>query len=277
MVPIALRLILGADTPFLECSCPRLDEDLPVNAGRGLDYPCRMTAAPGVASDCEALNALLSERPRRRLKTGSRLFHEGEPATEAFFIFDGLVKLTGNAEDGTEIVLEFRGPGALVGERSVVDGGPRMTSGVAATPTSVTSVPRDQLMDCIRRDADLALTMLSTFARRLRSTVGHMLDLRVGDTASLVATRLMQLVRDPTFDSIRTDRAGTVEIEMPMTQEELASWAGVSLRSTTNVLQQLRDESLISTSRYRLKIRDPAELAKRCATPTSPSVALPER
>lgn len=229
-----------------------------------------MTVAPHGASDSETLTILLSERPRRRFETGSRLFHEGEPPVEAYFIDRGLVKLVKTAEDGTESLLEFRGPGAFVGERSVVDGLPRMTSGVAAVPTSVAPVPREQLVACIQRDPDLALTMLITFAGCVRGAVQHLLDLRVGNAVSLVATRLTQLARDPTFESIRVDRGGTIEIEMPMTQQELASWAGVSHRSATNVLQQLRDERLISTSRHHLEIRDPTELAKRCLTTTSP-------
>jgi CRP/FNR family cyclic AMP-dependent transcriptional regulator len=225
-----------------------------------------MTVAPDGAADSETLTVLLSERPRRHLETGSRLFHEGEPPVEAFFIDRGLVKLVKTAENGTESLLEFRGPGAFVGERSVVDGLPRMTSGVAATPASVTPLPRDRLMACIQRDTDLALTMLTTFAARVRSAFEHVLDLRAGNATSLVATRLMQLVQDPTFESIRVDRGSDIEIEMPMTQQELASWAGVSHRSATNVLQQLREERLISTSRNHLEIRDPAELARRCVT-----------
>jgi CRP/FNR family cyclic AMP-dependent transcriptional regulator len=229
-----------------------------------------MTATLPEAYGGEALMTLLSERPRRRFETGSRLFHEGEPPIEAFFVFDGLVKLVKTAEDGTESLLEFRGPGAFVGERSVVDGLPRMTSGVAATHTSVAPIPRDQLMTCIRRDADLALTMLTTLAGRVRNAVEHVLDLRAGNAASLVATRLMQLVRDPTFDSIRTERDDTIEIDMPMTQAELASWAGISHRSAANVLQQFRDDSIISTSRFQLEIRDPTELSKRCISTTPP-------
>ena len=100
-----------------------------------------MTVASERGPNNATLFALVSERPRRRFETGSRLFHEGEPPVEAFFIFDGLVKLVKTAEDGTESLLEFRGPGAFVGERSVVDGLPRMTSGVAATHTSVAPIP----------------------------------------------------------------------------------------------------------------------------------------
>jgi CRP-like cAMP-binding protein len=66
------------------------------------------------------------------------------------------------------------------------------------------------------------------------------------------------------------DRGATIEIEMPMTQQELASWAGVSHRSATSVLQQLRVDGVISTSRHHLEVRDPRELAKRCVATTSP-------
>jgi CRP-like cAMP-binding protein len=229
-----------------------------------------MRVATFGASGSVTLTTLLSERPRRRFETGSRLFHEGDAPVEAFFIDRGLVKLVKTAQDGTESLLEFRGTGTFVGERSVIDGLPRMTSGVAAIPTSAAPVPRDQLVACIRRDPDLALIMLTTFAGCVREAVGHLLDLRVGTATSLVATRLVQLARDPTFESIRVDRGATIEIEMPMTQQELASWAGVSHRSATSILQQLRVDGVISTSRHHLEVRDPMELAKRCIATTSP-------
>lgn len=229
-----------------------------------------MTVAREGAADSETLTILLSQRPRRRFETGSRLFHEGEPPVEAFFILDGLVKLVKTAEGGTESLLEFRGPGEFVGERSVVDGWPRMATGVAALPALVAPIPRDQLITCIRRDAELALTVLATLAARVRHAVDHVLDLRAGNAATLVATRLMQLVRDPTFESIRTERGATIEIHMPMTQAELASWAGISHRSAANVLQQFRDDGIISTSRFQLEVRDPTELSKRCVSTTPP-------
>ena len=223
-----------------------------------------MTVAPDGASDNEPFNALLSDRPRRLFQIGHRLFHEGEPPVQAFFMHSGLVKLVKTAEDGTETVIEFRGPGAVIGERSALDRLPQMTSAVAAVRTSVTPVSRDQLIAHIRGDAELALTMLTTFAGVVRRAVGHLLDLSVGDAESLVATRLMELADDAVFESIRVDRGGTIDIEMPMSQRELASWAGVSHRSATNVLRHLRDENLISTSRHHLEIRDPLALAKRC-------------
>lgn len=227
-----------------------------------------MTVAHNRLADSETLITELSERPRRHVPPGGRLFHEGEPPVEAFFIHDGLVKLVKTAKDGTECVLEFRAAGWFVGECSVVLGVPQMTSGVAATPLAVTSIPREQLLAWIRRDADLASTMLTTFARSVRNAVDHVVGLRAADAASLVTTRLTELVLDPAFGSLRVDRDGAVDIEMPMTQEELASWAGVSHRSVANVLQQLRADDLIATSRHHLVVRDPAELAKRCAKMT---------
>lgn len=230
-----------------------------------------MTGAPTGAPDGEFLTNLLSDRPRRKLERGARLYHEGDSPSEAFFVHSGLVKLVITADDGTEALVEFRGTGDFVGERSAVDGLPRTSSAVAAIDTSVTSVPRDDFISHIRHDADLALTMLTGFSVLVRTHVWHILDLTVGDAVTLVAGRLMQLVRDPIFDSLREDRNGTIVIEMPFSQQELASWAGVSHRSATGVLEQLREDRLISTSRLHLEIHDPATLADRCAPRPSPA------
>ncbi len=232
-----------------------------------------MTGAPTWGPDGESLTSLLSERPRRQLDRGARLFHEGDAPSDAYVVHSGLVKLVMTADDGTEAVIEFRGPDDLVGERFADDRLPRTSSAIAAIDTSVSAVQQGEFIAHLRHDADLALTMLSRLARTARTNARHMLDLTVGDAVNLVATRVMQLARDPIFAPVREDRSGTIVIEMPLSQQELASWAGVSHRSATGVLEQLREEGLISTSRLHLEIHDPAALATRCVTRPSAAAA----
>jgi CRP/FNR family cyclic AMP-dependent transcriptional regulator len=234
-----------------------------------------MTGAPTGVPTFESLTSLLSDRPRRRFARGARLYHEGDPPTHAFFVHDGLVKVVKTSDDGAEAVVEFRGSGDFVGERSVIDGLPRTTTAIAARDVSVTSVPSADFAWHLRHDADLAMTMVTSLANVVRHNIEHLLDLTVGDAVALVAVRLMQLVQDPIFDSIREDRNGTIAIEMPLSQHELASWAGVSHRSATAALGHLREQGHISTSRLHIEVRDPSALAEHGATRPLPAASTP--
>lgn len=214
----------------------------------------------------EALAVLLSEQPRRRVTRGETLFNEGTPAVEAYFLHTGIVKLVKTAGDGFQALVALNGPGGFVGAHSTIDGLPRLTRAVAVTDMSVTAVTHDRLVALIRDHPDLALELLARFSRQLRIAMHQLLELAAGDAVALVARRLVQLVSDPMFDPIRSVRHGTTVIEMPMSQQELASWAGISHRSLTGALRHLRNDGLISTSRLHLEVHDTTALADRCTT-----------
>lgn len=221
-----------------------------------------MTGAPTRGAGVDSLTSLLSDRPRRTFSRGARLYREGESPTCAFIVHAGLVKMVKTTRDGTEALVDFRGPASFVGEHSAIDGMPRTTTAIAATDSSATRVPRADFVRHIRQDAEFAMTVVSSLSDVVRTNIGHTLDLMVGDAVALVAARLLQLAHDPIFEAVRDRRDGTIVIEMPLSQRELASWSGVSQRSATGALGYFRDRGAISTSRLHIEVRDPAALAE---------------
>jgi CRP/FNR family cyclic AMP-dependent transcriptional regulator len=67
-----------------------------------------------------------------------------------------------------------------------------------------------------------------------------------------VASRLVELTER--FGAERAD--GSLEVGLPINQEELASWSASSRESTARALRTLRELGLIETSRLRLIVRD---------------------
>lgn len=81
------------------------------------------------------------ERPElRRLPTGGLLTRQGEPGTELFLLLDGVVVVEVDGQSLAEL-----GPGSIVGERAVLEGGVRTASLRATTPLRVAVVRADQL------------------------------------------------------------------------------------------------------------------------------------
>src|ERR1700722_1184368 len=56
------------------------------------------------------------------------LFHAGDPCDGCYRVVDGLLKVTAAAPSRRERILAILGPGALVGELSLIDEAPRSAS-----------------------------------------------------------------------------------------------------------------------------------------------------
>ncbi|HZK52420.1 MAG TPA: cyclic nucleotide-binding domain-containing protein, partial [Actinomycetota bacterium] len=73
---------------------------------------------------------------RKRLATGDVLFHQGDEGTDLFLVLDGVASV----EVDGKIVAEI-GPGAVMGERAVIEGGRRTATVRAITPLRGVVVP----------------------------------------------------------------------------------------------------------------------------------------
>lgn len=216
------------------------------------------------AMDPQTESELLSEAAERHLPRHSWLFHEGEWTDDVYLVVSGLIKLLKTAADGSEAVLSIRGAGDVVGELSAIDARPRLVSAMTVTDTSVISIGRARLLAVMRQRPDLAHALLAGLTGQLRSVALHTIALASGDASVLVARRIYQLASDPVFAPIRSDGLGLLVIAMPVSQRELATWAGVSHRSVAGVLGQLRDDDIITTSRLQLQVLDLGRL-RTCA------------
>jgi hypothetical protein len=81
---------------------------------------------------------------RKRLSTGDTLVEQGEPGDELYLLLDGVLGVEVDGEEVAEV-----GPGAVLGERALLEGGTRKATLRAATPARVVVIPGD----AIDRDA----------------------------------------------------------------------------------------------------------------------------
>jgi CRP/FNR family transcriptional regulator, cyclic AMP receptor protein len=66
-----------------------------------------------------------------RLAADEALFLAGDGGDGCYLIEEGLLKVAVASQSGGERILAFLGPGAIVGEMSIIDGRPRSASVVA--------------------------------------------------------------------------------------------------------------------------------------------------
>jgi hypothetical protein len=86
----------------------------------------------------------------RNLPEGSELTRQGQPGDELFLVLDGVVRVD---VDGTP--LAELGPGAVIGERALLEGGVRTSTVTAVTPVRVAVAARDAIdLDRLRTLAE---------------------------------------------------------------------------------------------------------------------------
>ena len=116
----------------------------------GRDAPVRATAVE-TALERELSRVMLDSAPHwTRLRKGATLVSQGDPGHELYLLFDGLLAVEIDGVTVTEL-----GPGAVVGEVALLDGGRRTATLRAVTPCRVAAVPghridRDALAELAR-------------------------------------------------------------------------------------------------------------------------------
>jgi CRP/FNR family transcriptional regulator, cyclic AMP receptor protein len=204
------------------------------------------------------LIAELSRRGRRRMhQRGSVLCAEGEMSRWLLVVISGHVKVTSWVGDGSEVLLDIRGPGALIGELEATDGKPRPASVTALEPVETLVVAYEVFADFVRSHDEALRLLLETLCERLREADRKRIEFSALDATERVVTRLLELA-----DWHGTPVEQGVSISLALTQEELAGWAGVSREAVSKALAALRRHGWIETGRRTVTIRNIAELRR---------------
>jgi CRP-like cAMP-binding protein len=203
--------------------------------------------------DIEVLRA--AGRPRR-WDRGTTVMSEGDTSDWVLVLTEGRVKVSSHTSSGTEVVLAVRGPGALLGEMSAIDGSPR--SATVTTLEPIAGIAIRDFTGFLQEHGRIAVLLMQLVTGRLRDADRKRIEYGAFDTTGRVATRLLELAERY---GEKTD--GGVRVALPLSQDELAGWTGASREAVSKALRTLRDRGLIETGRRRVVVHDMEGLRKR--------------
>ena len=193
--------------------------------------------------------ALLRRGRRRRYRSGTALFREGERSGEVWVVLSGRVKISSFADEGQEVVITLRGSGELLGEDSFIDGEPHMATGTALGPVEALAVSTEAFTEFLGESPHAGQVLLRTGYRRLREATRWKVALGPLDTTGRVALRLVALA-----DQYGEASGSRVRIQLSLSQEELAGWVGASREAVSKALRALRERGWIETHRRSITI-----------------------
>lgn len=194
----------------------------------------------------------------RSFPQGTGLFLEKQASDRVMLLRSGRVKIASSSEDGRERVLAFRGPGEALGELSAIDGRPPSASVTTVEPVEALVLPAADFRAFLERNPRVMFFLMQRLIGRLREADRKRVEFGATDTIGRVAARLVELA-----ERYGSPAAEGVRIDLPLTQEELASWVGSSREGVNKALHTLKGLNWIDIERRSITVLDEAALRRR--------------
>jgi CRP-like cAMP-binding protein len=170
------------------------------------------------------------------------LFLAGDAGDGCYLVEDGLLKVTAVSSAGGERILAILGPGAVVGELSMIDGAPRSNSVCAIRDSALRFISRSDFQAFGDRHPELYRHMVSVLAKRLRDT-----NLAVAAASFLtlkgrVARALLTLA-----EAFGNDvGGGRMVIRQKVSQSDLAAMTGIARENVSRILNEWMRRKVIT-------------------------------
>jgi len=202
--------------------------------------------------------ALAAVVRKRTFPQGEVIFHREDPGQVLYVIKEGKVKIRLISPDGQEIALVVFGKGECFGELALLDGYPRSADAIALEKVECLALQRSDFHNAIMKHPKIAIEVMEVLCERLRKTDQQVEDLIFLDVYGRVAKKLIELA-----DSHGVKVAQGIQIDMRLTQQELASMVGASRESINKVLGYFTDKGFLNIDKHRITILRIDELQKR--------------
>ncbi len=199
---------------------------------------------------------LLSLSRRRRFRRGEVVFHEGDPGDALHLVDKGYLVVERTTPLGDVAALRALGPGEVFGELAVIAPAPRNAT-VRAVDIAETLVVHRDVFEELRASHPavdrLLVHALTAEVRRLSLLLVEALYVPSDKRMYLRLLDLAQLFGKGAADG---------NIEIPLTQEQLANMAGTTRPTANRLLRAAEEAGMVRIRRGAIEVLDLTALAR---------------
>jgi CRP/FNR family transcriptional regulator, cyclic AMP receptor protein len=199
----------------------------------------------------EAQSRLLS-RYGRRFSAGTVLFRDGDPATEAFLLQDGRVRLlkqAGRMERSLRVVR----PGDLFGESALIRGAARSSTAVALDDVVTLAFDHATFEQVLATSPEVAGRVLNQLIRRMRDAEDQIEILMLRDGQSKVVVALLKFAQQELALAQENGRDSS-QISLTVSPLELSAQVGLDVDTVKRIVAQLRETGHIRIQDERVEV-----------------------
>jgi CRP/FNR family cyclic AMP-dependent transcriptional regulator len=191
----------------------------------------------------------------RSWQQGEVVFREGDSGDTCYLLRSGAVLLTRGHGDGRTIALAELRAGAMFGELAMFRGETRSATVQAIEDTRALALLARDVQRLVRRNPEIALTLLASMSERVRRTNERLLQQSFQTVAGRVASALLS-------QSVarQAEGAGERDVLIRATQADIAGLAGTSRESASRFLATLARAGVVSLGRGKVTVHDPGRL-----------------
>lgn len=225
-------------------------------AGEARELLKKVTLFEGLGND--ALDRLAKDMRRRTFRRGTMIFHKDQVGDALYIVESGRVRLFLPTESGAELWVEFAGRGDVFGEVALLDEGPRSASAETIEDTIVYTLSRDDFRKFITDTQSFAWKLIQLLSDRLRHVTAYAESLAFLDVHARVARVLLEL-----SGRYGVKKNGAVEIDLDLTQAELATMVGATRERVNRALADFRSQSVIDLRGRKIVLLNADKLKER--------------
>lgn len=188
--------------------------------------------------ECQ-LSEIAATTKQKSLKTGERLFHQGDPCDYFFYLREGQIKLFRLSREGDEKVIYVVLGGQTFAEAVMFmerkEGYP--VNAESLEPSELLCFDSNTFVDLLKRSPDTCLRLMGNMSRRLRWQVNEIDRLTLHNATFRLINYLLDVCEEKT--------GGTFEVRLTTPKNVLASWLSIQPETFSRILFRLSGRQLL--------------------------------
>ena len=198
------------------------------------------------------LTAIASLAQRKRYLPRDVIVQQSDPSSELFIIVEGHLKVVTAGADGRDSALGIMGPGEVIGEVSLLDGGPRSATIATIDHCELLLIRREPFLKFLETSPKTAIELIRVLAGRLRRLTERSEDIAFLRVGGRLAKRLVGLARQ--YGEKLPD--GGMRIGFKLSQQEIGELVGATRESANKQIKAWEQEGLLSQQSGHIVIHD---------------------
>lgn len=200
---------------------------------------------------------------KQNLKARQCLFHQGDASIGVYIVLSGALKAFKVDQDGNELIVSFYYPGDILWTSDLTTDVNVMTVS-ALTPASISVIPIQTLQKQMA-DKQVRQTCYELLSKTIRQEQRFACILAKGTAEQRLCYFL--------FDTWQRQNPLSCNVNLPMSQQDIANYLGLSKETVSRVFSKLNCEGLLKLSGRRVQLSDVLRLSTMIPGKPAASVA----
>ena len=193
----------------------------------------------------------IDESHLKAVKKNEYIYLPNQSSDKIFFISEGRIKIGSYADNGKEITKTILGKGEVFGELAMIGEAERRDYAIALEDTTLCVITSKEMKNLIKDHSTLSMFFMKMMGSKVIEMENRLESLVFKDSRSRIIEYLTEMVRK------RGQRVGYEWVVRNfITHQEIANLTATSRQTVTTVLNELRNDNIITFNRKRLLVRD---------------------